>query len=154
MLIRLQFPELLSAVFSIYPSTHTLHIIRKGNCIMKPKNIAAAFLAGCLSVSAGYSLFIRAEAYNGSGTDYFQYRQQGISQRRYCSAAHGQIIVWSSALFLRNGGQNSGKGSYAFRATDYVADSMYLGAKTIFYQVSTSGVRSWAFTLRQGGCPV
>ena len=121
---------------------------------MKPKKIATAVLAVCLSVSAGCFPFFRAEAYNGSGSDYFQYRQQGISQRRYCSIAHGQIIVWSSALFLRNGGQNSGKGSYAFRATDYVADSMYQGAKTSFYQVSTSGVRSWAFTLRQGSCPV
>lgn len=130
-----------------------LHVIRKGNCIMKPKNIAAVILAGCLSVSAECFPFIRAEAYNGFGTDYFQYRQQGISQRRYCSAAQGQVIVWSSAIFLRTGGQNSGKGSYAFRATDYVADSMYLGAKTIFYQISTSGVRSWAFTLRQGSCP-
>ena len=120
---------------------------------MKPKNIAAAVLAGWLSVSAECFPFIRAEAYNGSGTDYFQYRQLGISQRRYCSAAHGQVIVWSSAIFLKSGGQNSGKGSYAFRATDYVADSMYLGAKTIFYQVSTTGVRSWAFTLRQGSCP-
>lgn len=108
--------------------------------------LAAAAL-GSVTANAGSGTYSDpANGYYGTYSYKFESRYIGISQRRLVSQASGQVLTWSSKITQTNGGTNSGKGGYGYKATDWVPSNLIKSNSTVYYKISRNGVRSYLFT--------